>query len=204
MTVHRDRAATHVLIVDDDEDVRSTLARLLSQIDLETREAASGREALAAMQADPPELVLLDVYLPDISGYELCRDIRAAAGDDLPIVMISGTKTDGLDRAAGLLLGADDFVVKPFDVDDLRARVRRLLGRERRSRQAPASDHGLTNREVEILGLLAGGKKPGEIAAALFLSPKTVSTHVQHIFAKLGVHSQSQAVAVALRDRLIS
>lgn len=192
-----------ILIVDDDDQVRSTLAKLLARIGLEVRQESSGERGLAAARAQRPDLVILDVHLPDISGYELCRELRLQFGDELPIVMVSGMKTDGLDRSAGLLLGADDFVVKPVDVDDLRARVRRLLARGPRHSKPAAAPHDLTHRELEVLGLLVAGNKPAQIAAELVLSPKTVSTHLQHIFAKLGVNSQGQAVAVALRDQLV-
>lgn len=205
MTAHDGpREASTILIVDDDDQVRTTLAKLLSRIGLEVRQESSGERGLAAARAQRPDLVILDVHLPDISGYELCSELRLQFGDELPIVMVSGMKTDGLDRSAGLLLGADDFVVKPVDIDDLRARVRRLLARApRHFEPAAAPPHDLTHRELEVLGLLAAGNKPAQIAAELVLSPKTVSTHLQHIFAKLGVNSQGQAVAVALRDKLV-
>ena len=194
-----------VLIVDDDPEIRSVLVKLLARIGLDTTEAAGADEALAAARHDRPALVLLDLRLPDMSGYELCRELRQELGDDLPIIMLSGSKTDALDRSAGLLLGADDFIVKPFDPDELRARVRRLLARVGPGPSAPAPRaHTLTKRELEILRLLASGKTSAEIAFVLVLSPKTVSTHVQHVFAKLGVHSQAQAVAVAYRDGLIA
>jgi DNA-binding NarL/FixJ family response regulator len=199
--------ADAILIVDDDPEIRSVVAKLLARIGLATTEAAGGDEALTAVRRNRPSLVLLDVQLPDMSGYELCRELRQELGEELPIIMLSGAKTDALDRSAGLLLGADDFIVKPFDPDELRARVRRLLARSSAARPASPSAqpaHTLTKRELEILRLLASGKTSAQIAHALVLSPKTISTHVQHVLAKLGVHSQAQAVAAAYRDGLIT
>ena len=194
-----------VLVVDDDAEIRVLVSRILGRIGVQTVEAADGGEAFAAVEAHDPTLVLLDVRLPDVSGYELCRELRERFGDGLPIILASAEKTDGLDRSAGLLLGADDYLVKPFDPDELRARVRRLVSRGRpevTAESTPATGL-LTPREVEILELLAAGRAPAEIARELVISPKTVATHLQRILAKLGVHSQAQAVAHAYRAGLV-
>jgi DNA-binding NarL/FixJ family response regulator len=114
------------------------------------------------------------------------------------------------DRVAGLLIGADDYIVKPFDPDELLARVRRLLLRSSRSANGTDRRRGhsdalaaLTPREREVLGLLARGSDQEEIAASLFISPKTVATHIQRLLAKLGVHSRAQAVAFAHQEQLL-
>jgi DNA-binding NarL/FixJ family response regulator len=114
----------------------------------------------------------------------------------------SGERTKSFDRAAGLLIGADDYLIKPFAPDELVARVQRLLGRV----QAPAPPRGLsrlTKRELEVLGLLADGMSQVDIAHSLVISQKTVGTHIEHILSKLGVKSRAQAVALAYRDRLL-
>jgi DNA-binding NarL/FixJ family response regulator len=128
-----------------------------------------------------------------------CRELRDRFGD-LPVVIVSGERTESFDRVAGLLLGAADYIVKPFDPDELVARVRRLVVRDRPRPSATT----LTGRERDVLRLLADGLDQRRIAAELFLSPKTVATHIQHILAKLGVHSRAQAVAVAHRDGLVT
>jgi DNA-binding CsgD family transcriptional regulator len=92
--------------------------------------------------------------------------------------------------------------VKPYAPDELLARLRRLVHRSRPAVARSAS--GLTPRELEVLELLADGRAPQEISAGLFISAKTVSTHIEHIFTKLGVSSRVQAVAVAYRDGLVA
>ena len=96
-------------------------------------EASTGEEALEAAAAALPMLVVLDVHLPGISGYEVCRAFREEFGDTLPIIFVSGERTMSFDRFAGFLIGGDDYLVKPFALDDFVARIRRHL--ERRSRQ---------------------------------------------------------------------
>jgi DNA-binding NarL/FixJ family response regulator len=146
--------------------------------------------------------VLLEIPLGDISGYEVCRALREELGDGLPIVFVSGSRTESYDRVVGLIIGADDYIVKPFAADELLARVRRLVHRSRPAMARTASR--LTPRELEVLELLADGRSPQEISAGLFISTKTVSTHIEHIFTKLGVSSRVQAVALAYRDGLVT
>jgi two-component system nitrate/nitrite response regulator NarL len=167
----------------------------------ETLAAATGEEALAAAHRQRPDLVLLDVCLPGLTGYEVCRELRDELGDELPIVFVSGERTDSYDRVSGLLLGADDYLVKPLDPNELLARVRRLLARS--SSTAPDSASMLTKRERQVLGFLADGLDQVEIAGQLFISSTTVATHIQHILGKLGAHSRAQAVALAHREHLI-
>ena len=164
-------------------------------------EAATGNDALAHARAERPSLVVLDVHLPDISGYEVCRELRDEFGDLLPIIFVSGERTESYDRVGGLLLGADDYVVKPFASDELLARVRRLLARSAQNDVVRRS-YDLTPRELEITELLAAGHSQAAIAERLVLSEKTVATHIQHILPKLGVHSRAEAVAFAHREGL--
>jgi DNA-binding NarL/FixJ family response regulator len=189
-----------VLIADEDADVRALVSSLLEQNGFTTREASCGEEALAAARLEQPGLVLLEVRLPGLCGYEVCHQLRDQYGENLPIVFLSADRTESYDRVAGLLVGADDYVVKPFAADELLARLRRLIRRETPIAESVVSK--LTKREVEILGLLAQGLPQQEIAAELFISPKTVGTHIEHILGKLGVRSRAQAVAVAYREHL--
>jgi DNA-binding NarL/FixJ family response regulator len=199
----RNPAAGGILLVDDDEDFRSFLAGLLESIGYETRELASGAAVMQAVSENPPAAILLDVQLPDLNGYEICRQVRDRYGDAIAIVFISGERTDALDRTGGLLLGADDYLVKPVDAGELVARIRRLVERP------GASDNGaspnarldvLTRREREVLDLLADGLPQEAIASRLVISPKTVATHIQRVLGKLEVRSRAQAVALVLRE----
>jgi DNA-binding NarL/FixJ family response regulator len=165
-------------------------------------QAATGSEALAMARRDGPALVLLDVNLPDISGYEVCRELRDSYGEQLPILFLSGARTESYDRVGGLLLGADDYVVKPFAHDELLARVRRLLARSTHDEHARHYD--LTAREREVLAHLAAGHDQTTIAERLVVSEKTIATHIQHVLTKLGVHSRAEAVAFAHRHGMTS
>src|SRR5919199_1865892 len=161
-----------ILVVDDDPVFRELVSTLLDRMGPRIVEAASGEEALKAARSERPSLVLLDVDVPGVSGYEVCRELREAYGHDLPIVFVSGMRTERLDRVGGLLLGADDYLVKPFATDELLARVRRSLARSQPPRPA-ADGHAaaLTARERQILGLLADGLDQRTIATALVISP---------------------------------
>lgn len=194
-----------ILIVDDDSSFRELISSLLRQAGYATREAATGGEALVAAGEDPPSLGIIDVMLPGMSGYEVCRALRDEFGETLPIVFVSGVRTESIDRVAGLLLGADDYLFKPFAPEELLARVRRSLSRYASLRANPqvAEALGLTAREREILALLADGLKQDLIAQELVISPKTVATHIGRILIKMGVHSRAEAVSVAYRDRLV-
>jgi two-component system, NarL family, nitrate/nitrite response regulator NarL len=194
-----------ILIVDDDANHRAFVSTMLERVGYRTREAGSGEEALNSVRSERPSCVLLDVLLPGVTGYAVCRELRDEYGEALPIIFVTGERTEPGDRVAGLLLGADDYVVKPFDSDELLARVRRSI-----VRSDLASGRGdqlrkvfdLTNRERDIVMRLADGMGQKAIAAELVISPKTVATHIQRILAKLGVHSRAEAVAVAHREGL--
>jgi DNA-binding NarL/FixJ family response regulator len=193
-----------VLVADADPATRELLSRLFHRVGIRVREASAGDEALADAQREEPGLAIVDVGLPGISGYELCRELKDRFGAEMSVVLVSSERVEPYDRVGGLLLGADDYIVKPFDPGEMLARARRLL--ERPSAMRPArrsSPNGnpasLTKRELEVLRLLAAGLSQRAIARELVITPKTVSTHIQRILAKLGVHNQAQAVAAAFR-----
>jgi DNA-binding NarL/FixJ family response regulator len=190
-----------ILIADGDRRFRRSAARALTAAGLHVREAACGREALTAAAEDDVALVVLEVRLEHVSGYEVCRRLRELRGETLPILFVSRDRTEASDRVAGLLVGADDYLTKPIAVEELLARVRRHLQRSAALDAKPSS--GLTARENDVLGLLTRGLGPVEIARELSISPKTVATHVEHIYSKLGVHTRAQAVAKALQLALV-
>jgi two-component system nitrate/nitrite response regulator NarL len=189
-----------ILVVDDDGTWRAYVATLLERAGFEPLEAGSSAAALAVARERRPRLVLLDVRLPDGSGLEVCRALRELFGDRLPIIFVSGERMEPLDRAAGLLVGGDDYLVKPVDPGEFLARIRRCLERvDARLSAEPPEHEGLplTPRELEVLRLLAEGIDPQTIAERLVISPKTVASHLQRVMAKFGVHSRVEAVARA-------
>jgi two-component system, OmpR family, response regulator len=123
----------HVLIVDDDREIRELVAGYLQKNGVRATRASGGREMWAALASEPPDLIVLDVTLPGENGLALCRDLRAGQWRTIPILMLTalGEETD---RVVGLEVGADDYLVKPFAVRELLARIRAIL---RRSRMAP-------------------------------------------------------------------
>jgi DNA-binding NarL/FixJ family response regulator len=197
-------AAGAILIVDSDRHGRRHVAELLQRVGFETCELGTGEGVLAACAEARPALVILEVPLPELNGYEVCRQLRETHGETIPILFLTGERTESFDKVAGLLVGADDYVVKPFDPAELIARVRRLTARaavDPPSRRAPipAELGALTQRENEVLKLLTQGYRQSEIARDLYISPRTVATHIQHILKKLDVHDRTQAVALTLQ-----
>lgn len=196
-----------ILLVEDDAAFREAVRVVLESAGFTVAETGSGEEALRVAAELEPSLVLLDVNLPGFSGYEICRMLREEHGQRMGIIFLSGSKTESIDRATGLGFGADDYVLKPFEPDELVARVRAVLRRAEPASLGPAVDSKdafrLTPRELEILGLLAQGLTQDQIAEQLVIAPKTVATHIERILSKLGVQSRAQAVAVAFREALV-
>ena len=115
-----------MLLVDDEPLIRETVAEALEADGLRVITAADGREALLKFRADPPDLVLLDLMLPQLSGMEVCRILRRESA--VPIIMLTARDSE-VDKVVGLELGADDYVTKPFSLRELQARVRAQLRR---------------------------------------------------------------------------
>lgn len=121
-----------ILIVDDDENIANLISLYLTKECYETRIEHDGQSALDAFKEYAPNLILLDIMLPGLDGYEVCREIRRES--KVPIIMLS-VKTEVFDKVLGLELGADDYIIKPFDSKELVARVKAVL---RRYTEAPA------------------------------------------------------------------
>ena len=122
--------AVRILTVEDDERIRTAVSLALEEEGWEVEETANGEDALVAFARDPSDVVLIDIMLPGIDGFEVCRRIRRLG--DVPIVMVTA-RSDSHDVVAGLEAGADDYLRKPFDPKELSARVRALLRRSRPS-----------------------------------------------------------------------
>ena len=188
-----------VLIADPDKTARRLAAESLRRAGYTTLEVEDGDEALELARRERPPVVVLEVCLTGVCGYEVCRKLKDEFGDRVAIVFVSATRQEPYDRVGGLLLGADDYLGKPVDGNELVARVRRLVQR----RFAPpdlAVNSSLTPREGEVYALLVHGLDQAEIADRLVISRKTVGTHIEHILGKLGVRSRAQAVALAYRS----
>ena len=115
-----------VLIADDDAHISELIALYMEKEGYETLEAHTGREAIESFKEHDPDIVLLDIMMPDTDGYQVCREIRQMG--QTPIIMISA-KGETFDKVLGLELGADDYIVKPFDSKELIARVKSVLRR---------------------------------------------------------------------------
>jgi DNA-binding NarL/FixJ family response regulator len=195
-----------ILVVDHDEASRLTAIQAVVRLGYDARPSDSGDGVVERLNGDRPELAIVEVELPGaVSGLELLGQLHERFGADLPVILVSSERTDTLDRTAGLMLGADDYLAKPLDQGELLARIRRSL-----RRSAPATNgngHGdvgsLSPREREILTLLGEGRTQKQIAAELVISPKTVATHIQHVLSKLGVNTRAQAVAKAFQLGLV-
>ena len=126
--------AVRILTVEDDERIRTAVSLVLEEEGWEVKETGNGEDALVAFAQNPSDVVLIDIMLPGIDGFEVCRRIRRLG--DVPIVMVTA-RSDSHDVVAGLEAGADDYLRKPFDPKELSARVRALLRRSRPS-ESPA------------------------------------------------------------------
>lgn len=191
-----------ILIVDSDRQMCEAVFRLLLQAGhYPVSVATTAARALESVRRRCPRLVLLEVALYEVSGLELCRELRDEHGPTLPIMFVSKEGADPMKRVAGLLVGANDYLAMPFLPDELLARVRALTRRS--APTVAARNANLTPREHEVLGLMADGLGQKNIAGQLAVSSKTVGNHIEHILRKLGVHSRAQAIAFAFREHMI-
>jgi len=176
--------ARTILVVDDEPTLRETLAEALDADGFRVLTAADGREALSRFREHQPDLVVLDLMLPELSGIEVCRIIRAESG--VPIVMLTA-KSSELDKVVGLELGADDYVTKPFSLRELTARIRALLRRTEQLAEAPTPLVELGALTVDLAGrrLLRDGErvplkpKVFELLSYLLRHPGQVLTREQ-------------------------
>ncbi len=170
-------ARTKVLVIDDDERLNTLLARYMDRFGFSVRSAIDPKAALRSLKLDPPDIVILDIMLPDMDGFAVCRKVRETSC--VPIIMLTA-RGDVMDRIVGLELGADDYLAKPFEPRELVARVQAVLrrgqGRESgdrlrfgslevdwstRSARLEGRDLYVTTAEFELLGLLV--RNPGKV-----------------------------------------
>ena len=173
-----------VLVVDDEPHIRTVLRGYLEAEGFEVAEAADGEAALAALRENPPDLVLLDVMLPDMDGLEVLRRLRS--GSDAYVILVTA-RTEEVDKLVGLGVGADDYVTKPFSPREVMARVKAVLRRERGARGDEGVGlrfDGLTidpaRREVEANGALVMlSSLEFDLLAALASAPGRVFSRAQ-------------------------
>ena len=135
---------TRILVVDDEANLRHTLTYTLQQEGFETLSAADGEQALTLARSGAPDLVILDVMLPKMDGFEVCRRLRRES--DVPVLMLTARDTE-IDKVVGLEIGADDYLAKPFSMRELVARIKAML------RRAAKTTEATTNETVAVAGL---------------------------------------------------
>ena len=212
-----------ILIVEDHEDLADALRTNLRSEGYQAAGASDGRQALAMVRADPPDIIVLDLGIPGLDGLALLSRLRAE-GHWCPVLILSARDSDS-DKVEGFRLGADDYVAKPFRTVELMARVDAMGRRVVRERAAsvnaipvaaaPAPDAslltpeqimdacGLTLRQAEVALLIAAGHSNPEIAAQLGISRFTARNHAEQVLSRLSVESRWQ-VARALCDAVAS
>ena len=180
-------AKQKILIVDDDNNIAELISLYLAKECFDTKIVNDGEEALLAYQTYNPNLILLDLMLPGIDGYQVCRELRASS--QVPVIMLSA-KGEIFDKVLGLELGADDYIIKPFDSKELVARVRAVLRRFQPKPAAVVNDEkcasypdltvNLTNYSVTYMGKQVD-MPPKELELLYFLaaSPNQVFTREQ-------------------------
>jgi two-component system phosphate regulon response regulator PhoB len=180
-----DVACSRILVVDDDQRVRTVVSWQLAAEGYTVTEAGDGAAALAQIERDRPDLVVLDLSLPGIGGLDVLRRVRAAEGtaSPLPVIVLSGRSGD-TDRIIGLDLGADDYLVKPFSPGELAARVRSVLRRSRHGAVPARPATGLwideTSRDVTLDGCPVDlTAKEFDLLAFLARHPRQVFTRAQ-------------------------
>jgi DNA-binding response OmpR family regulator len=206
---------TTVLVIEDEPSIREIVDLYLRRAGFEVTTASDGQEALKILDQDPPDLVVLDLMLPGVDGYEITRTIRAEG--DTPIIMLTSRRGE-VDRIAGLEMGADDYVVKPFSPQELVSRVRAVLrrthGLSSKPREKPktygelmidpstrlvsvqGNEITLTAKEFDLLWLLA--RNPQQVfsrdqllsqvwGSSDYIDPSTVTVHIHRLREKIEV-----------------
>lgn len=195
---------SRILCIEDDPQTAELLTEALKERGYEVDLTSDGDAGLATMLANPPDIVVCDVRMPGLSGFEL-REKLSAAGPSLahiPFVFLTALG-DRDSELLGRRLGADDYLTKPIDFEMLDTVIQNLL-RRRLDGSRPQSDYHLTDREREVLAWVGRGKTSSEIAIILGLRERTVNFHCDRAMKRLDVTNRTQAVAKAIAHGLIS
>ena len=193
-----------ILVVEDNTDLAGGLRRNLEHEGHRVSVAGTAADALALAAAEVPDLVVLDLGLPDRDGYHVLEQLRAT-GCQSPVLILSARGLEA-DKVKGFRLGADDYVTKPFGVVELMARVGAHLRRTTAAPEAAASAgltdevlrerYGLTERQIEVARLLALGYSNAEIGEALDIAVFTARNHTDQILFKLGAATRARVGAI--------
>jgi DNA-binding NarL/FixJ family response regulator len=219
-----------LLVADDDLGIRVAVGDYLESLGYAVTTAANGRLALDAIARIHPHLLVLDISMPEMSGYELVRQVRLEPMTRLLPVVFLTERNETSDRILGYQAGCDSYLAKPFELDELGAIVRNLLDRAqlvtdwRQVAPLPAATFpgamvsngameelpkmlaiegvDLTQREREVVSLLSQGLSNPQIGAKLHLSPRTVEKHVTSLFRKTDTTNRSELVGYAIEHHL--
>jgi DNA-binding response OmpR family regulator len=193
-----------ILCVEDDRDTAALICEELVDRGFEVQTAHNGHDGLAAILKEPPDLVLSDIGMPGMSGFDLLERVTSMEPrfESMPFVFLTALG-DHDNELKGWQLGADDYLTKPVDYDVLAARLTARLARVARSAVWPKQVE-LREREIETLTWAARGKTSAEIAQILGLSKRTVDFHIDNARGKLGVATRTQAVMKATSGQLIA
>lgn len=197
-----------ILIIEDQSDMRQTLATILRMENYAVSTAKDGQEGLTRASQEKPDLVLCDVMMPEMDGHAVLTAFRKDPNIAATPFIFLTAKGEAGDMRAGMNLGADDYLTKPVTATDLLAAVAARLERAQQrlpsafapdfASAVPLQSLGLTPREAEVLLWVAQGKSNPEIAAILGAAENTVKKHMQRIFEKLRVESRTAAMLCAL------
>lgn len=204
-----------ILIVDDDNTLRAALTRYLQDRGFVVHNAASGIEGFESFTKYAPDLIVSDVVMPEMNGFDLCVKVRKAQmGQLVPFIFLSG-RCDLEDRIQGHSIGADDYLVKPFHPRELIAKIEAQLARANRIRsemermvqqsgpvtkQPPQKPLPLTPAEEKVFWEVVQGFTNKKIGDRLFISPRTVQTHLSNILSKLSLENRSQLIRYAFEN----
>jgi DNA-binding NarL/FixJ family response regulator len=197
-------ANKHILCIEDDAETAALIAEDLQDRGYVVAIASDGHEGLNAILKNTPDLILCDINMPAIDGFEIMESLTKLAPQhrSLPFIFLTA-RTDRESELKGRRLGADDFVTKPVDFEILAAIIQARLGKGLRN-EVWSRQIALTDRELECLTWSARGKTSIEIAAIVGLSKRTVDFHVENACRKLNVSTRTEAVVVATSGRLIT